>query len=360
MSVYDHLNSYPYLKQFCEEEQISLSTYTRTHQQLTLQEIIQTNLPKGIQDDFDKRRFILDRCLGFAYRHGLMNPNRKNRLKARDQNFWSTFGELRVGHWLEHLGLTFKEFNPPAKGRRKGDYLVSTNLGNDMFIEVKVFSGDKEYCSRSDLLSSIADLTIKIRPDINEITIDRYKFIDGRDRKVFLNNVQRFLETACLPGVFSDQGIFGIEIAFNIRRGVPFSIGWAGFVAIDDKLADLLHGAQLSKTPIPSVVFIYDLGLWGADSIENVLYGNRVTDEVNDKNYRKKDGIWNINHPSPLNAVGILRFSLDNPLPSAVTIYLAPEAKYPITLDACFSSTAKYIALASNHYDLSVLNVDSI
>jgi hypothetical protein len=182
--------------------------------------------------------------------------------------------------------------------------------------------------------------------------INRYKFIDERDRKAFLNSVQRFLETAFLPGVFSDQSIYGVEIAFNIRRGAPFSIGWAGFVAIDDKLADLLHGVQLSKMPIPSVVFIYDLGLWGADYIENVLYGNRVTNKVNDKNYRKEDGVWNINHPSSLNAVGILRFSLDNPLPSAITIYLAPEAKYPITLDTCFSSTAKYMSLDSNHYDL--------
>jgi hypothetical protein len=285
-----------------------------------------------------------------------MNPDRKNRLKANDQNFWSTFGELRVGSWLEHLGLSFKEFNPPAKeGSREGDYLISTNLDTDIFIEVKVFSGDREWCSRSDLLSRVADLTKQIRPDINEITIERYKYISKRDRQVLLNNVRKFLETTCLPGTFSGQNIYGIEIAFNIRPGAPFCIGWGAFVAMYDKLADLLHGVQLSKTPIPSVVFIYDLDSWATHFIENVLYGNQVTDMVKGSNYRKNDGVWNINHPSPLSAVGILRFSLDNLLPSEVTIYLAPEARYPITLDTCFSSTAKYVALAANRYDLSIM-----
>jgi hypothetical protein len=98
MPIYDYLNSYPYLKQFCKEEQILSSTYTRTHKELTLQDIIQTNLPEEVQNDSDKRRYILDCCLSFAYRHGLMNPNRRERdLKLEIR----IFGQLSVNYELE-------------------------------------------------------------------------------------------------------------------------------------------------------------------------------------------------------------------------------------------------------------------
>ncbi len=326
------------------------TTYAHTYKQLTLQEIIQTDLPEQIKDDFEERRFILDCCLDFAYKHGLMNSDIRERLKAKDQNFWSIFGELRIGNWLEHLGFSFKEFEPPAKGKGKGDYLVSTNQDTDIFIEVKVFSGDKDYCSQSDLLSRIADLTRKIRPEINEIMLEKYSFMDSRTRKIFLEKIHKFLKSAHLPGVFSDPGFHEIQISFNIRPDVPFSIGWAGFIGIEDKLIDLISSAQMSRNPISSVIFIYDLGSWARDAIENVLYGNRVIDTVIGKNYRKDDGIWKINRYSPLSAVGVLKFGLGNLFPSAVNLYLAPKARYPIRF--CFSSAAKYMTLDSNRYDI--------
>jgi len=351
MVDYSHLNKYPNLKKFCEEEQVSLATDIRPFQVLRLQEIISVNITQVMRGDFDKRRFILDHCLGFAYKYGLMNTDRRRRLMSRDQNSWSIFGELRVGCWLESLGFSFSVFELSANNGKKGDYLISKNPKNSIFVEVKVFSGDREYYSRSDLLSQIAGLTQEIAPNINDITINEYEYIDIGNRRILLGKIERFLKDSSMPATFKDPK-FHIEIAFDIKAGLPFSIGWAGSIGPEEKLSDLLRGVQLSIDPIPSLVFIYDFDSWASHDIENVLYGNSVMDTVNDIHYRKNDGVWDAHYQSPLTAVSILKFSPDNVFPSDVTIYLAPSAKYKMPTSTISAFGSKTMTLASNKYDL--------
>lgn len=351
MVDYSHLNKYPNLKKFCEEEQVPLTTDTHPFQVLRLQEIVNTNIDPAVRGDFNKRRFTIDHCLGFAYKYGLMNTDRRRRLKSRDQNFWSIFGELRVGCWLESLGFSFSSFGPPAKNRKRGDYLVNLSPSKDIFIEVKVFSGDREYCSQSDLLSQIACLTQEIEPKINDITINEYGYIDIEARKILVGQIKGFLETTSIPAIFRDQE-HHIEIAFDIKPGMPFSIGWGGSVGTAQKLLDLLQGVQLSMDPIPSLVFIYDLASLASDVIENVLYGNRVINTVKGNNYRKNDGVWDAHCQSSLSAVGILKFSLDSLFPSEVTLYVSPNAEYAIPSNAISTCGSKIITLDSNKYDI--------
>ena len=140
MHGYEEFNDFPYLKRFCEEEQITVHPFKHTSSRLNLHNIIQTSIPPQEQNYFNKSRALVDYCLRFAYEHSLMNQDRNQRLKANNQNFWSIVGELRIGSWLENIGLSFKEYEPPAIGNRKGDYLITTQSGLDIFIEVKVLS----------------------------------------------------------------------------------------------------------------------------------------------------------------------------------------------------------------------------
>ena len=365
MSGYEELNDYPHLKRFCEEEHITLQPFKYTSSRLNLHNMIQTTIPPQRQNRISESRALVDCCLRFGYEHSLINQDRRQRLKADDQNFWSIFGELRIGNWLENMGLSFKEFEPPAIGNKKGDYLINTQQGLDIFIEVKVLSGDRDFCAQSELLGMVADLARQIRPEINDITGEEYHYINRSDTAVLLEKIRLFLMGTSLPATFSEPNTTNpnIQIVFNSISGAPFSVGWGGSVGIDDKLRDLLHvpinaadyGIQLSQNPLPSVALIYDMGSWASEAIESVLYGTRVINTITGIDYRNNDGIWDVNMPSPLSAVGILKFSIESPLPSFAGIYLAPKAEYPVAVSDFLPPSIKFMNISPNGFDVDAI-----
>jgi len=358
MSGYEELNDYPYLKRFCEEEHITLQPFKYTSSIWNLHNMIQTTIPPQRQNRISESRALVDCCLSFAYEHGLMNGARRQRLKADDQNFWSILGELRIGNWLENMGLSFKEFEPPAiVNKQKGDYLINTQQGLDIFVEVKVLSGDRDFCAQGELSGMVANLARQIRPEINDITVEKYHYINLSDTAVLLEEIRLFLTDTSLPATFSEPNTTNpnIRIVFNSIPGALFSVGWGGSVGIDDKLRDLLHGIQLSQNPLPSVALIYDMGSWASRAIESVLYGTRVINTITGIDYRNNDGIWDVNMPSPLSAVGILKFSIESPLSSFAGIYLAPKAEYPVAVSDFLPPSIKFMNISPNGFDVAAI-----
>ena len=59
--------------------------------------------------------------------------------------------------------------------------------------------------------------------------------------------------------------------------------------------------------------------------------------------------------PSPLSAVGILKFSIESALPSFAGIYLAPKAEYPIAVSDFESPSIKFMNVSPNGFDISMI-----
>jgi len=340
--------NYPYLTRFCKEEGINIMPYTHTRQSLILKDIVVDSVPMKRSASYDARKSMLNQCLELAYRHNILDRDRRSRLKGRDSiRFWSLINELRVALWFEAQGLALF-FDPPSLGGGKGEFEAFSQRGK-LFVEVKTLFGDREMLSKYDLLSRLADYleTGNLPISTIELISCPSDFCEDALGKVFTQISSQLSRS--MPAI--ERGKTKVK-KYNNRKGLVIEfelspgaskveqIAYGGFIDMDDnlrcKLGMTVKGreckVQLSTKDIPSIVIICDQGNWSNPIIEGILYGNRVgilgsTGIV--RYERKRDGRWDNTYPSRLSAVGIFKSSLDI-LPSSVDMYLCPNPLYPL------------------------------
>ncbi len=339
---------YPYLARFCNEESVDIVSYTRTHQSLILKDIVADSIPMKLRRSYDARKSILNQYLELAYRHNILDLDRRSRLKGKDSiRFWSLINELKAAAWFEGQGLVI-DFDPSSLGGGKGEFEAFSRQG-EVFVEVKTLFGDKEMLGQYSLLSRLADYLEKIGLPISTIELISYprNFCED-DLDKLLTRIGLHL-LRFVPAIKRGESKVsrynsrkGLVIEFELLPGTSEveQIAYGGFIDIEDSLKSKLGMSvrgwdpklQLSTKDIPSIVIICDQGSWSDPIIEGILYGNRLGTLGSTGTVwyeRKRDGRWDNTYPSRLSAVGIFKSSLDI-FPSSVDMYLCPNPLYPL------------------------------
>lgn len=350
MSQYNHLKKYPYLLSFCREEEIPITPYSYPYGQLLLSDIVASSIPDQSIDDFESRKKVVDKCLEFGCKHGILDNNRRSRLKRKDPvQFWSTVSEMKVGVWLEEQGIKIICFEPPSDNAGKGDYLIQRN-GHIVFIEVKTLFGESYMLEQDGLTSDIAQRCQNQKLPVESVNLVHYSrdYDYANNKCKLLEEVEELIRknlplTERRTVSYSDPNGIEIEIDLNPGASRVLSRMYGGFSSLLDdlkiRLGMCVEGIQgklqTSAESIPSVCIIDDLS-YNIDDIliEDVLYGNLVEDHTKPPTvvyYRKNDGRWSSSSPSELSSVFILKFVPTTTKVKTLSAYLCPNPKYELS-----------------------------
>jgi len=350
LSQYNHLKKFPYLFSFCKEEAIPIAPYSYPYGQLLLSDIVASSIPEQSINDFESRKEVIDKCLEFGCRHGILDNNRRARLKGKDPiQFWSTVSEMKIGVWLEEQGIKIIGFEPPSDNGGKGDYLIRGN-GHIVFIEVKTLFGESYMLEQERLTSDIAQHCQNQKLPVESVNLVHYSrdYDYANNKCTLLREVEELIRNN-LPLTerrtisYSDPNSIEIKIDLNPGASRVLSRMYGGFSSLLDdlkiRLGMCVEGVQgklqTSAESIPSVCIIDDLSFNIDDVlIESVLYGNLVDDYTKPPTvvyYRKNDGKWSSSSPSELNSVFILKFVPTTTKVKTLCAYLCPNPKYRLS-----------------------------
>jgi len=350
LSQYNHLKKYPYLLRFCGENQIPILPYLHGYDQLLLSDIVASSIPDQSIDDFESRKKVIDKCLEFGHRHGILDSNKRSRLKSKDPiQFWSTVSEMKIGVWLEEQGIKIICFEPPSENGGKGDYLIRGNR-HIVFIEVKTLFGENYMLEQERLTGDIAQHCQSQKLPVERVNLVHYpRDYDYSTNKFRLLKEVEELIRKNLPLAekrtvsYSEPNGIEIEIALDPGASRVLSRMYGGFSSLLDdlkiRLGMCVEGVQAklqtSAESIPSVCIIDDLSFNIDDVlIESVLYGNLVDDHTKPPAvvyYRKNDGKWSSSSPSELSSVFILKFVPATTKVKTLSAYLCPNPKYELS-----------------------------
>ena len=340
---------YPHLARFCSEEDIQILPYEHSHQCLTLKDLVVYGVPEGFKESYESRRTICNQCLEFAYRHDALDPDRRSRLKGKDNvRFWSLLNELKVGLWLESQGLHIR-FDPLAQEGRKGDFETSS-VDSRVFVEVKTLFGDKDMLGQEGFLANLADWCEQERLPVELLNLLEYPCDLGKKDldTIFQRIKERILQsTLVLSGdrqtiEYSDESGILIEIGLCTNSVGVVSLGYGGWIGVEGQMRCKLGmpgtgkncGVQTAAASIPSLMIVYDMSQWLKPlTVEAVLYGKLVQVSQSGRLCREEDGKWNRDMESPLSAVGIFRQSFPAfpaRVETTVDMYLCPRPRFPL------------------------------
>jgi len=349
MSQYNHLVKYPYLLQFCQENQIPIEPYTHTYDQLILRDIVANPLPHFFKRDYESRRTVINNCLQLGYNNGIMDADRVSRLKGSDSVlFWSCVCELKVGVWIEGQGIQILSFEPPSATGGKGDYLIQGS-DSEIFVEVKTIFGESytleqerltgeiaQYCKEQSLPAKSVDLLFYPRDYDCASVKDNLLINIGR---LIKQNLPLTDETTI---TYKESNGLEIEIDLSPNVQAVHSMTYGGISGLQEELKTKLdvcvigkRKLQTSANDIPSICIIDDLSYSIDDIIiESVLYGNLIGDHTKPPNvvhYRESDGKWSGSSPSELSSVFILRFVPNSATVETLNAYLCPNPKFRLS-----------------------------
>lgn len=352
MSQYNHLKKYPYLLRFCVENQIAILPYSHGYDQLLLSDIVTSSIPDESVDDFESRRKLIDKCLEFGYKHGILDEDTKSRLKGKGKdpvNFWSTVSEIKVGVWLVEQGIKIICCEPPSKNGGKGDYLIQGS-GQEVFIEVKTVFGERYFLEQQRLTGDIAKYCQNHKLPVERVNLVHYPrdycYANNKCRllKEVTESISKYLPLAERRTIsYSEPNGVEIEIYLNPEASRVLSMLYGGWSGLQDnlkfKLGMCVEGIQgnlqTSAQNIPSVCIIDDFShnIHPFD-IEPVLYGKLVEDSTKPPtvvHYREGDGKWSSLSPSELSSVFILKFVRATTKVKTLSAYLCPNPKYELS-----------------------------
>jgi len=339
LSQYNHLLKYPYLLRFCEKNQIPILPFSHSNTKLLLSDIVADSIPGQLVDDFESRKKVINECLGFGCRNGILDEDKSSRLRGK--NFWSVVGEMKVGVWLEEQGIKIICFQPPSENRRKGDYLIRGS-GQDVFIEVKTLFGERYLLEQKRLTGDTAQYC-----QSQKLPVERVNLVHYPGDYCYANNKCRLLRevgesiSKYLPLTerrtisYSEPNGIEIEIDLNPDASHVPSMLYRGWSGLRDDLKTKLGKSQTSAQNVPSVCIIDDFShnIHRSDDIEDVLYGKLVEDSTKPPtvvHYRESDGKWSSSSPSKLSAVFILEFTPGTAKVKTPSAYLCPNPKYEL------------------------------
>jgi hypothetical protein len=338
------------LLRFCEENLIPILPYSHGYDQLLLSDIVASSIPDESVDDFESKRKLIDKCLEFGYKHGILDELRQSRLKGKEaKNFWSTVSEMRVGVWLEAQGIKIMCCEPPSKNGGKGDYLIQGN-GQEVFIEVKTLFGERYFLEQKRLTGDIAQHCQNQKLPVERVNLVHYPRDYGYDNnkcsllKEVGESISKYLPLVQRRTIsYSEPNGIEIEIDLNPEASRVFSMLYGGWSGLRDDLKSkfgMCVGGkqgklQTSAESTPSVCIIDDLS-YNIDRfvIEGVLYGNLVEDHTKPPaviHYRDSDGKWSSLSPSELSSVFILKFVPTTTQVKTLYAYLCPNPKYKLS-----------------------------
>ncbi len=97
-----------------------------------------------------------ERLLDFGYRTGALTKGQRSRLLSRElYNCGGVWGELRAACWFDGAGFLIEQWEPPARGGGKGEFLMRKGT-LQLFVEVKAFLGGKAYQDLHSARDSVA------------------------------------------------------------------------------------------------------------------------------------------------------------------------------------------------------------
>ncbi len=359
MMQFQHLIEYPHLVNCCKEEQIPILAYSPSHEALTLSCIIASGVPDSSKLIFEPRRKQLNNCLGFAYKYGILNEERRSKLTGNTpKDYWSSVSELMVGVWLEKQGFKILNVEPPSSGGRKGDYLVES-MGSTIFIEVKTLFGEKHFLDQKRLVRDLAQYCHEKQLKVERFHLLRYP--SGYDYKSEKSNLLQDIENSILgylpissKQTITYKGKSGILIKIEIAPDASHpSYGYGGWSQIQDFLQVRLgqNKIQVSVQDIPSICVINDFNSnVEREDIGRFLYGSLVEDYTKSPKaiFREGNGRWSRESASELNAVLILRFELYAMNVKTLDAYLCPNPKYELSKSIFSENNMTWWALDKN------------
>jgi hypothetical protein len=366
---FQHLLGYPHLLRFCKEEQIPILPYSPSHKPLTISNIVVCGVQDVSRYTFKSRRKEINDCLEFGYKYGILNKERRSRLKGDSpKDYWSSVSELMVGLWLEKQGLNILGIEPPSSDGGKGDYLVESR-GNTLFIEVKTTFGEKDFLNQQRMVRDLADYCREKRLPVERFSLLRYPndYDYTSEKGSLLEDIEKTI-LGRLPisnrQTITYNGENGILIRIEIAPHVshPLLYGNGEWSQIQDFLRARLgqNKLQVSAQNIPSICVINDFNSnIDKEDIEQFLYGRPVENYTRaDKAriFREDNGRWSRKSPSGLNSVFVLRFE-----PYAVKIktldaYLCPNPKYELSKSIFSESNMTWWALDRNEIYIEAID----
>ena len=360
MMQFQHLIEYPHLIHFCKEEQIPILAYSPSHEALTLSRIIASGVLDSSKLIFEPRRKELNDCLEFAYKYGILNEERRSRLKGnRPDDYWSSVSELMVGLWLEKQGFKILNVEPPSSGGGKGDYLVES-MGSTIFIEVKTLFGEKHFLDQERLVRDLAQYCREKQLQVEWFHLLHYP--SGYDYISEKSNLLQDIEKSILgylpissKQTITYKGKSGILIKIEIAPDAshPFHYGHGGWSQIQDFLQVRLgqNKVQVSAQDIPSICVINDFNSnVDREDIGRFLYGSLVEDYTKSPKtiFREDNGRWSRESACKLNAVLVLRFEPYAMNVKTLDAYLCPNPKYELSKSIFSENNMTWWALDKN------------
>jgi hypothetical protein len=356
MMKLQHLIEYPHLIRFIKEEQIPLLPYSPPLKALTLRHIIALGMPESSKRVFEPHRKVINRCLEFGYKYGILNKDRRSRLKGdRPTVYWSSVSELMVGVWLEEQGLKILDVEPPSSDGGRGDYLVES-MGSTVFIEVKTPFGEKDFLDQEEVVRDLAQYCRDKQLPVEQFALRRYP--SGYDYGSEKSSLHQDIEKSILgylpissKQTITYKGASGILMKIVIAPNARLlGYGYLGWSQSQEFWQDRLNQdrVQVSDQPIPSICVINDFNSnVEREGFERFLYGCKVEDYTKTP-FRKDNGRWSRESVCELNAVFVLRFEPYAMNVKTLDAYLCPNPKYELSKSIFSEDNMTWWALDKN------------
>ena len=264
-----------------------------------------------------------ERLLDFGYRVDALTKDRRARLLSNEShNHAGAWGELRAACWFDGAGFRIKQWDPPARKGRKGEFLVRRGT-LELFVEAKAFRGHQAYQDlerAGDLVARDVHRWLRQYPGLTfGVYMQRTR---GSHRRYEAREAKRSVMAAARSVSASDKAesveipVGGAVAVVEVNQGDGSAVSRPMTPGVDRSLRRLLNKVQKPAQPIPAVAVIDDVELHvvkfressSRDIVAEALHGTPWTDITGgiERLYRKRNGLWSRRNPSSLSAVFVL------------------------------------------------------